>query len=92
MIDFQLEGKVAIVTGASRGLGRAAAEALVGQGVLVLAVARSVDELQKLEIAHPGKIKACQCDMSDFEAVAGLPAQAIGSGDRCVWSTGYCYQ
>lgn len=77
MIDFLLEGKVAIVTGASRGLGRAAAEALAGQGVLVLAVARSVDELQKLEIAHPGKIKAFQCDMSDFEAVAGLPAEAI---------------
>ncbi len=77
MIDFQLEGKVAIVTGASRGLGRAAAEALVEQGALVLAVARSVDELQKLETAHPGKIKACQCDMSDIEVVAGLPAQAI---------------
>jgi 2-deoxy-D-gluconate 3-dehydrogenase len=77
VIDFQLEGKVAIVTGASRGLGRAAAEALVEQGALVLAVARSIDELQKLETAHPGKIKACQCDMSDIEVVAGLPAQAI---------------
>ena len=33
MIDFQLEAKVAIVTGASRGLGRAAAVALAEQGV-----------------------------------------------------------
>ena len=45
MIDFELEGKVAIVTGASRGLGRAAATALIEQGVQVLAVARSLDDL-----------------------------------------------
>jgi len=79
VIDFQLEGKVAIVTGASRGLGRAAAEALVEQGALVLAVARSIDELQKLEIEHPGKIKACHCDMSVVKAVANLPAQAVAA-------------
>ena len=48
MIDFQLEAKVAIVTGASRGLGRAAAVALAEQGVRILAAARSVDELQQL--------------------------------------------
>ena len=42
MIDFELDGKVAIVTGASRGLGRASAIALLEQGVRVLAVARSV--------------------------------------------------
>ena len=82
MIDFQLQDKVAIVTGASRGLGRAAAEALVEQGARVLAAARSFDELQELESAHPGEIKACQCDMGDSEAVAGLPARAIDAFGR----------
>ena len=48
MLDLELEGKVAIVTGASRGLGRATAIALIEQGVRVLAVARSLDELEKL--------------------------------------------
>jgi len=79
VIDFQLEAKVAIVTGASRGLGRAAAVALAEQGVCILAAARSVDELQQLESEHPGIIKACQCDMSDTEAVANLPEQAISA-------------
>ena len=79
MIDFQLEAKVAIVTGASRGLGRAAAVALADQGVCVLAAARSVDELQQLETEYPKKIIACPCDMGDADAVAGLPEQAISA-------------
>ncbi|MFB3079758.1 MAG: SDR family NAD(P)-dependent oxidoreductase, partial [Lysobacterales bacterium] len=65
MIDLQLDEHVAIVTGASRGLGQAAALALVEQGVRVLAVARSLDELKKLETLAPGSIRAWQCDMKD---------------------------
>ena len=52
MIDLQLEGKVAIVTGASRGLGEASTIALVDQGAKVLAVARSIDDLNKLKQAY----------------------------------------
>jgi 2-deoxy-D-gluconate 3-dehydrogenase len=77
MMDLQLEGKVAIVTGASRGLGRAAAEALVAQGANVLAAARSVKELQELEQLAPEKILAVPCDMKDKAAVAALVDQAI---------------
>ena len=76
MIDLKLEGQVAIVTGASRGLGQAAALALVEQGVRVLAAARSIDELKELENSAPGKILAAQCDMKDADAVAQLPGQA----------------
>jgi 2-deoxy-D-gluconate 3-dehydrogenase len=82
MIDLELEGRVAIVTGASRGLGQAAAMALLEQGVSVLAVARSLDELKKLEARAPGKIRAIKCDMKDAAAVAGLPAQAIDAFGR----------
>ena len=78
-LEFNLESKVAIVTGASRGLGRAAAIALADQGASVLAVARSFDELQLLESEFAGKIKACECDMSDLEAVSHLPGKAIGT-------------
>lgn len=76
-MDFQLEGKVAIVTGASRGLGRAAAQALVAEGAKVLAVARSEDELRSLEAEAPDQVKAQRCDMLDTSAVAGLPELAI---------------
>jgi 2-deoxy-D-gluconate 3-dehydrogenase len=82
MIDLQLEGQVAIVTGASRGLGQAAVLALVEEGVRVLAVARSLDELKKLETLAPGQIRASQCDMKDAEGVAQLPDQAIDAFGR----------
>ena len=79
MIDFQLQDKVAIVTGASRGLGRAATTALVAQGVRVLAAARSFDDLQELDTTYPGRIKAQRCDMADTAAVAALPEQALAA-------------
>ena len=82
MIDLQLDERVAIVTGASRGLGQAAVLALAEQGVRVLAVARSLDELKKLEELAPGRILASQCDMKDAEAVALLPDQVIGAFGR----------
>jgi 2-deoxy-D-gluconate 3-dehydrogenase len=82
MIDLQLEGQVAIVTGASRGLGQAAVLALVEQGVRVLAVARSLDELTKLETSAPDHIRARQCDMKDAADVAKLPAEAIEAFGR----------
>lgn len=77
MIDLELEGKVAIVTGASRGLGRAAATGLLEQGVRVLAVARSFDDLKELETLFPGNVRARQCDMKDRDDLAKLPGEAI---------------
>ncbi len=77
MIDLELEGKVAIVTGASRGLGEASASALAEQGARVLAVARSIDGLNKLKQKHPDHIVVKQCDMLDEEMVASLPQLAV---------------
>jgi 2-deoxy-D-gluconate 3-dehydrogenase len=77
VIDFELADKVAIVTGASRGLGRAAAMALIEQGARVLAVARSVDELNELQSIAPKSVRINRCDMLDSDAVADLPGQAI---------------
>jgi 2-deoxy-D-gluconate 3-dehydrogenase len=76
-MNFQLEDKVAIVTGASRGLGMAAARSLAAEGCKVLAAARTVEDLQKLESESPDSIRACPCDMQDIEAVKSLPATAI---------------
>lgn len=82
-MKFGLEGHVAIVTGASRGLGRAAALALALEGAKVLAVARSTDALAELVAEAPGgSIQAVTCDMKDPAQVAALPAQAIAAFGR----------
>ncbi|MDE0842051.1 MAG: glucose 1-dehydrogenase [Porticoccaceae bacterium] len=77
MIDLQLSGKVAIITGASRGLGYEMALALAEQEVKVLAVARSIDDLRELESRNPDNIMVSQCDMLDGAAVAALPELAV---------------
>lgn len=48
---LSLAGKVAVVTGASRGLGRAVAEAMGGAGAQIVAVARTVGGLEELDDA-----------------------------------------
>lgn len=76
-MDLQLAGRVAIVTGASRGLGRAAAEALVAEGAQVLAAARSTSDLEKLRAEAPEQIAIATVDMQDAASVAALADRAV---------------
>ena len=76
-MDLQLDGTVAIVTGASRGLGAAAAEALVAEGAQVVAAARSADALAELAGRSGGRIHAVRADMRDAGEVAGLVEVAV---------------
>ena len=79
-MDLELCGRAAIVTGASRGLGRAATLALAAEGVDVLGVGRSMDQLATLgdeAAAGGGRIEVAACDMRDPEQVAALPGVAL---------------
>lgn len=70
---FSLQGKVALVTGASRGLGRAMADALAQSGALVVVNGREAATLQKVvaEItAAGGKAEAAAFDVADEAAQA----------------------
>jgi len=68
MDPFSLEGKVALVTGASRGIGEAIALAYAAQGADVALAARSVDDLERVakEVAAVGRrALVLPCDVSD---------------------------
>ena len=67
-MDLMLRNKVAIVTGASKGIGMAVTEALADEGVLVVAAARRVSSLQGLE-----GVTAIAVDLFD----AGAPAELV---------------
>jgi 2-deoxy-D-gluconate 3-dehydrogenase len=81
-VDLRLDGKVAIVTGASRGLGRAAAQALLDEGARVLLVARSREPLEKLHAEYPERTAVRPCDMRDMAAVATLADAAVEAFGR----------
>lgn len=75
-----LAGKIALVTGASRGIGRASAVALAGAGAHVLALARTVGGLEDLddEISKSGgHASLIPADLTEFETIDQLgPALA----------------
>jgi 2-dehydro-3-deoxy-D-gluconate 5-dehydrogenase len=79
-MDLQLDGRVVIVTGASRGLGRAIAEALADEGATVVAVARSEAALDDLAASRPGRVVAIPADMRDADRLERLPAEVA---ERC---------
>ncbi|CAB4540551.1 MAG: SDR family NAD(P)-dependent oxidoreductase [Actinobacteria bacterium] len=70
-------GVLALVTGASRGLGREIAIGLANSGYKVIAVARSVSALDSLARKHSGSIFAYECDVSDHKSVDRLAEQVI---------------
>jgi NAD(P)-dependent dehydrogenase (short-subunit alcohol dehydrogenase family) len=66
-VDLGLQQRVAIVTGASRGIGRASAEALLSEGAKVVAVARDYALLQELESNYPGRVTTAAVDLTTDE-------------------------
>ena len=75
-MDLQLSGLVAIVTGSSRGLGLAAARALVNEGCQVTICARTAGPLEAAaaELAHraPGRVLAVPADVSTEDGAADV--------------------
>lgn len=79
---FDIEGKTALITGGSRGLGLQIAEGIVEAGGKVVLTARKIDELEKAK-AHletmGGKVAVISCDLLDLDAIPDVATQAIAA-------------
>lgn len=67
-----LQGKIALITGASRGIGEATAVRLAQQGAHVWLVSRRLEACERIAAsirADGGKADALACDVSDYDAV-----------------------
>ncbi len=90
----RLDGKVALVTGASRGLGEGVARAMADQGAAVMLVARdgaAAAAVAREIVASGGRAEALACDVADYGAVASAVAatrERLGGLDLLVNNAG----
>jgi NADP-dependent 3-hydroxy acid dehydrogenase YdfG len=77
----KLEGKVAVITGASSGIGEATVRALSAEGAAVVAGARRKERLdglvEEVMARDGGKVIAVECDVTDEEQAHGLVGRAV---------------
>lgn len=81
-----LEGKIALVTGASRGIGRQIALTLAAQGAAVIvnyngSAAKAEEVVEEIEKAG-GKAEAIQCNVSDFESCKSMMEDIVSRYGR----------
>jgi 3-oxoacyl-[acyl-carrier protein] reductase len=88
---MDLEGKVAVVTGGTRGIGRAIVEALLGAGARVVFGARTARDVERAAAELGESCRGAVCDVrtaSDCEALIATAVDAFGRVDILVNNAG----
>ncbi|MGV3555734.1 MAG: SDR family NAD(P)-dependent oxidoreductase [Croceibacterium sp.] len=86
-----LDGRIAIVTGAGRGFGRAIAERLAAEGAQVALLARSQGQIEEVAAAIGPSALAVACDVTDpasVEQAIGMVEATLGPVDILVSNAG----
>ncbi|MFD1632445.1 SDR family NAD(P)-dependent oxidoreductase [Haloplanus ruber] len=93
-MDLELDGNVALVTGSSRGLGKACARTLVDEGAHVVCNGRDEERLAEAVASlddGPGEVVGVSADLTDPDAVAALVDETVatfGGLDHVVTNVG----
>ena len=79
-----MDNKIAVVTGASSGIGRSIVERFVAEGAQVVAFARNAENLKALEASHAGRVIAVNGDVTrqgDLERLFRVTLEKVGAID-----------
>ena len=90
-MDLGIEGRTALVTGASRGLGLAISQVLAREGARVALSSRSRERLEEAAATIGGETALFVADSADLEQMRALPAaveRELGAVDILVTNTG----
>jgi len=90
-VNLGLNRRVALVMGASQGIGQAIAEALAREGARVAVVSRSRERVEEAAATIEGDVSAFVADATDLDRLAELPAEveaALGPIDILVTNSG----
>jgi 3-oxoacyl-[acyl-carrier protein] reductase len=90
-MDLGLQGRVALVIGASRGLGEGIAAALAREGARVAVTSRSLERAEQEAASIAGDVSPFVADATDLDRLAELPAvveAALGPVDVLVANAG----
>jgi 7-alpha-hydroxysteroid dehydrogenase len=82
---FRLDGRVAIITGAGRGIGQAIAVGLAEAGARVVCAARTVAQIEataEAARAHGGDALAIRCDVNDADSAKALVDATLAAYGR----------